>query len=84
MGSGGEAKVLYNVSIQNSSWAPLKVLMSPENTVRELTEAAIAMYVAREHRPLLASSDPASYELHRSQFHFESKFSNLVVLIFFF
>ncbi|KAL0329644.1 UNVERIFIED_CONTAM: hypothetical protein Sradi_4951100 [Sesamum radiatum] len=75
-GGGGETrqqltKVLLNVNIQNSFGA-VQVVMSPRNTVGELTKAAIGIYVKEKRRPLLGSSDPQCYELHYSQFSLES------------
>ncbi|KAL0312749.1 UNVERIFIED_CONTAM: hypothetical protein Sradi_5674200 [Sesamum radiatum] len=77
-GGGGESrqqqtKVLINVNIQNSCGA-VQVVMPPGSTVRELTKAAIGIYVRDKRRPLLGSSDPECYELHYSQFSLESEY----------
>lgn len=70
-------KVLFNVNMQDSLWS-VQVMMSPENTARELMKAAIDIYVEEKRRPALSSADPARYELHYSQFSLESEFSNLL------
>ncbi|XP_049385868.1 uncharacterized protein At4g22758-like [Solanum stenotomum] len=80
-------KLLVKVNIQNSV-GPVHVVMSPENTVRELIKAAIEIYVKEKRRPLLPSSDSRCYELHYSQFSLESlnldeKLLNLVSRSFF-
>ncbi|KAL3334868.1 hypothetical protein AABB24_031206 [Solanum stoloniferum] len=80
-------KLLVKVNIQNSV-GPVHVVMSPENTVRELIKAAIEIYVKEKRRPLLPSSDSRCYELHYSQFSMESlnldeKLLNLVSRSFF-
>lgn len=67
-------KLLVKVNLQNSV-GPVHVVMSPENTVRELMKAAIEIYVKEKRRPLLPSSDSRCYELHYSQFSLESKCS---------
>ncbi|KAH6794958.1 hypothetical protein C2S52_005435 [Perilla frutescens var. hirtella] len=64
-------KVLFNVSMQNSLW-PVQVMISPENTAGELMKAAIDIYGKEKRLPVLGSTDPAFYELHYSQFNFES------------
>ncbi|XP_047948264.1 uncharacterized protein LOC125194212 [Salvia hispanica] len=64
-------KVLFNVSMQNSLW-PVQVMMSPENTVRELVKAAICVFAEEKQRPELRCADPGSYQLHYSQFSLES------------
>lgn len=88
-GGGGEAegverrqltKVLFNVNMQNSLWS-VQVMMSPENTAKELMKAAIDIYVEEKRRPALSCTDPAGYELHYSQFSLESEFSNLDIYI---
>nr|XP_004242011.1 uncharacterized protein LOC101256008 [Solanum lycopersicum] len=81
------AKLLVKVNLQNSV-GPVHVVMSPENTVRELMKAAIEIYVKEKRRPLLPSSDSRCYELHYSQFSLESlnldeKLMNLVSRSFF-
>ncbi|XP_019172681.1 PREDICTED: uncharacterized protein At4g22758-like [Ipomoea nil] len=73
---GGECeqkltKLLLNVNIQNSL-GPVHVVMSPENSVADLIRAAVEIYAKEKRRPLLASTDPARYELHYSQFSLES------------
>lgn len=87
-GSGGAGevkrrqltKVLFNVSMQNSLW-PVQVMMSPENTARELLKAVIDIYAEEKRRPELRCTDPGRYGLHYSQFSLESEFvSNLVIL----
>ncbi|KAL7150166.1 hypothetical protein ABFS83_05G091600 [Erythranthe nasuta] len=75
-GGGGEkqrqvTKLLVKVNIQNSL-GPIHVVMSPENTVGDLTKAAIAVYVKEKRRPLLANSNPGCFQLHYSQFSLES------------
>lgn len=80
-------KLLVKVNIQNSV-GPVHVVMSPENTVRELIKAAIEIYVKEKRRPLLPSSDSRCYELHYSQFSLDSlnldeKLLNLVSRSFF-
>ncbi|XP_031125678.1 uncharacterized protein At4g22758-like [Ipomoea triloba] len=73
---GGEraqklTKVLLNVSFQNSL-GPLRVVLSPENTVGDLITAAVEMYVKEKRRPLLPATHPGHYELHYSQFSLQS------------
>nr|GMD99119.1 protein cornichon homolog 4-like [Ipomoea batatas] len=73
---GGEraqklTKVLLNVSFQNSL-GPLRVVLSPENTVGDLITAAVEMYVKEKRRPLLPAAHPGHYELHYSQFSLQS------------
>lgn len=67
-------KLLLNVNIQRS-FGPLQVVMSPENTVKELIKAAVETYTKEKRRPLLAETDFRCFELHYSQFSLESKFS---------
>ncbi|XP_019156254.1 PREDICTED: uncharacterized protein LOC109152995 [Ipomoea nil] len=64
-------KLLLNVSIQNSL-GPLRVVLSPENTVGDLIKAAVEMYVKEKRRPLLPATHPSHYELHYSQFSLQS------------
>ncbi|MCE5167127.1 hypothetical protein HAX54_038778 [Datura stramonium] len=64
-------KLLVKVNMQNSL-GPVHVVMSPENTVRELIKAAIEIYAKEKRRPLLPSSDSRCYELHYSQFSLQS------------
>ncbi|KAL3499477.1 hypothetical protein ACH5RR_038570 [Cinchona calisaya] len=64
------SKLLMNVTLQNSL-GPVQVVMSPENTVEELVKAVVEIYVRDKRRPLLASGDPRSFELHYSQFCLE-------------
>ncbi|RWR89299.1 hypothetical protein CKAN_01835000 [Cinnamomum micranthum f. kanehirae] len=70
-GSPRLTKLLLNVTIQRSL-GPVHVVMSPENTVADLTKAALEMYVKGGRRPLLAETDPESFELHYSPFSLES------------
>ncbi|CAK9135967.1 unnamed protein product [Ilex paraguariensis] len=64
-------KLLLNVSIQNSL-GPIQVVMSPENTVRDLTKSAVDIYVKEKRRPLLSETDPRCFELHYSSYSLES------------
>ncbi|KAM7491277.1 hypothetical protein LguiA_034198 [Lonicera macranthoides] len=64
-------KLLLNVNIQRS-FGPLQVVMSPENTVKELIKVAIETYMKEKRRPLLAETDFRCFELHYSQFSLES------------
>ncbi|KAL2547458.1 putative protein-like [Forsythia ovata] len=60
-------KLLVNVNIEKSL-GPVKLVMSPENTVCDLIKASIEIYVKEKRRPLLDSTDPKCFELHYSQF----------------
>lgn len=71
-GSPRLTKLLLNVTIQRSL-GPVHVVMSPESTVADLTKAALEMYVKEGRRPLLAETDPESFELHYSPFSLDSK-----------
>lgn len=66
-------KLLLNVNLQNSL-GPVQVVMSPENSVRDLIKAVVEIYVRGKRRPLLASSDPRNFKLHYSQFSLEGEF----------
>lgn len=69
-------KLLMNVNIEKSL-GPVKVVISPENTVGDLIKAAIEIYGKEKRRPLLDDTDPRCFELHYSQFSLQSEFSNL-------
>ncbi|KAG0474559.1 hypothetical protein HPP92_014245 [Vanilla planifolia] len=64
-------KLLVNVTVERSL-GPIHVLISPENTVAELIQAAVDTYVREGRRPLLALTDPKGFELHYSKFTLES------------
>ncbi|KAB2622545.1 hypothetical protein D8674_024727 [Pyrus ussuriensis x Pyrus communis] len=64
-------KLLLNVTIERSL-GPVQVVMSPENTVRDLIKAAVEIYVREKRRPLVKETDPHRFELHYSQFSLES------------
>ncbi|XP_059641152.1 uncharacterized protein LOC132283244 [Cornus florida] len=68
---GRLTKLLLNVNIQ-TSLGPVQVMMSPENTVRDLVQAAIEIYVKEKRRPFLCETDPRRFELHYSPFSLES------------
>ncbi|CAN0841847.1 Uncharacterized protein At4g22758 [Linum grandiflorum] len=72
-GGGGRrlTKLLVNVRIERSL-GPVQVIMSPENRVRDLIKAAVDIYVAEKRRPFLEETDPRRFQLHYSQFTFES------------
>ncbi|OMO90239.1 hypothetical protein COLO4_19291 [Corchorus olitorius] len=64
-------KLLLNVTIQGSLGA-IQVLMSPENTVGDLINAAVRQYAKECRRPILPSTDASLFDLHYSQFSLES------------
>ncbi|KAJ6943319.1 hypothetical protein NC652_008942 [Populus alba x Populus x berolinensis] len=64
-------KLLLNVNIERSL-GPVHVILSPENTVKDLVKSAIDIYVRERRRPLLEQIDPDRFELHYSQFSLES------------
>ncbi|CAK7355756.1 unnamed protein product [Dovyalis caffra] len=51
---------------------PVHVIMSAENTVKDLVKVAMEIYVKDKRRPLLKQNDPDFFELHYSQFSLES------------
>uniref|UniRef100_A0A6N2JY77 DUF7054 domain-containing protein n=1 Tax=Salix viminalis TaxID=40686 RepID=A0A6N2JY77_SALVM len=65
------AKLLLKVNIE-SSLGPVHVILSPENTVKDLVKSAIDIYVRERRRPLLKQIDSDRFELHYSQFSLES------------
>lgn len=64
-------KLLLNVTIQGSVGA-LQVIMSPENTVADLSAVAVKQYIKECRRPILPTTDPCGFDLHYSQFCLES------------
>lgn len=74
-------KLLLNVNIERSL-GPVHVILSPENTVKDLVKSAIDIYVKERRRPLLEQIDPDRFELHYSQFSLESKFWLRVYFLF--
>ncbi|XP_039012705.1 uncharacterized protein At4g22758-like isoform X2 [Hibiscus syriacus] len=64
-------KLLLNVTIQDSLGA-IQVVMSPENTVRDLITAAVRQYSKEGRRPIMRPTDVALFDLHYSQFSLES------------
>lgn len=70
-------KLLLNVTVQRSL-GPVQVLLSPEATVGDLVREAVRAYGKEGRRPLLSTADPASFDLHYSQFSLESKISKTV------
>ncbi|CAK9173142.1 unnamed protein product [Ilex paraguariensis] len=64
-------KLLLRVNIQNSLGS-IQVVMSPENTVRDLMKSAMATHVKEKRRPLLSETDTRCSELHYSPFSLES------------
>ncbi|KAF9685733.1 hypothetical protein SADUNF_Sadunf03G0084800 [Salix dunnii] len=65
------AKLLLKVNIERSL-GPVHVILSPENTVKDLVKSAIDIYVKERRRPLLKQVDSDRFELHYSQFSLES------------
>ncbi|EOY33570.1 hypothetical protein QUC31_018876 [Theobroma cacao] len=63
-------KLLLNVTIQGSLGA-VQVLMSPENTVGDLINAAVRQYSKEGRRPILPSTNASLFDLHYSQFSLE-------------
>ncbi|PIA54776.1 hypothetical protein AQUCO_00900985v1 [Aquilegia coerulea] len=63
-------KLLLNVTIERSLGA-VQVVMSPELKVAELVTMALRQYVKEGRRPFLLTTDPASFNLHYSQFSLE-------------
>lgn len=64
--------LLFNVTVERTL-GPLKVLISPDKTVRDLIKLALQMYRNEKRRPLLKEVDPRRFELHYSTFSLESK-----------
>ncbi|GAV70358.1 hypothetical protein CFOL_v3_13856 [Cephalotus follicularis] len=64
-------KLLVNVNIERSVGS-VQVLISPDNTVKDLVKAALAIYVKEKRRPLLKETDPVCFCLHYSQFSLQS------------
>lgn len=65
------SKLLVNVTMENSLGA-IQVLMLPEDTVGDLIKAALVFYEMEKRRPLLKNIEPKCYDLHYSQFTFQS------------
>ncbi|RAL54667.1 unnamed protein product [Cuscuta campestris] len=63
-------KLLLNVNVQNGL-GPIRVVLSPGNTVGDLIKEAVELYAKEKRRPLLSSPNPACYELHYSQFNLQ-------------
>lgn len=63
-------KLLLNVNVQNGL-GPVHVVMSPENTVKDLIKAVMELYVKEKRRPLLPSTEPHFFQLHYSPFILE-------------
>lgn len=72
-------KLLLNVNIERSL-GPVKVVIKPDNTVSDLIEAAIEIYVKEKRRPFLKETDPRFFALHYSQFSLKSKFFSIYIL----
>lgn len=64
-------KLLLNVNIERSL-GPVQVVIKPDNTVSDLINAAIEIYVKEKRRPFLKQTDPKFFTLHYSQFSLES------------
>ncbi|ESR53665.1 hypothetical protein KPL70_006433 [Citrus sinensis] len=64
-------KLLLNVNIERSL-GPVKVVIKPDNTVSDLIEAAVEIYVKEKRRPFLKETDPRFFALHYSQFSLKS------------
>lgn len=65
------SKLLLNVTIENSLGA-IQVLLSPEDTVADLVNAALLIYEKEKRRPLLKDTDPKCYDLHYSSYTLQS------------
>ena len=65
------SKLLLNVTIENSLGA-IQVLLSPEDTVADLVNAALLIYEKEKRRPLLKDTDPKCYDLHYSPYTLQS------------
>jgi len=65
------SKLLLKVTIENSV-GPMQMLMLSEDTVEDLIKAALVFYEKDKRRPILKNTDPRCYDLHYSQFTFES------------
>jgi len=65
------SKLLLKVTIENSVGA-MQMLMLSEDTVEDLIKAALVFYEKDKRRPILKNTDPRCYDLHYSQFTFES------------
>ncbi|AES90993.1 hypothetical protein MtrunA17_Chr4g0056791 [Medicago truncatula] len=65
------SKLLLKVTIENSLGA-IQMLMLSEDTVEDLIKAALVFYEKDKRRPILKNTDPRCYDLHYSQFTFQS------------
>ncbi|KAK1356600.1 Histone deacetylase HDT [Heracleum sosnowskyi] len=80
-------KILVHVKVDRS-FGPVHVVLSVEDTVGDLIKAVIDVYLKEGRRPVLANTDARCFDLHYSQFSFESlkpdeKLINLVSRNFF-
>ncbi|KAF5734442.1 hypothetical protein HS088_TW16G00891 [Tripterygium wilfordii] len=64
-------KLLLNVNIERT-FGPVQVVMTMEDTVRDLIRAAVEICVKEKRRPLLKETDPDLFQLHYSQFSLTS------------
>ncbi|KAK9698683.1 hypothetical protein RND81_08G123400 [Saponaria officinalis] len=64
-------KFLFKVTVQGSV-GPVQLVMSPENTVGDLSKAVLEIYVREKRRPLMADVLPGGFELHYSPFSLQS------------
>ncbi|GKV34857.1 hypothetical protein SLEP1_g43198 [Rubroshorea leprosula] len=64
-------KLLLNVTIQGSLGA-IQVVLSPENDVGDIINAALRQYAKEGRRPIFSSTNPSHFDLHYSQFSLES------------
>ncbi|TXG54716.1 hypothetical protein EZV62_019972 [Acer yangbiense] len=64
-------KLLVNVTIQGTFRA-VHLVMTTENTVADLVAAVLSKYVKDCSLPILPATNPSSFDLHYSQFCFES------------
>jgi len=64
-------KLLLNVTIQGSL-GPVQVVMTPESMVSDLIATALRLYSKEGRRPILLTTDSSMFDLHYSQFSFES------------
>lgn len=69
------AKVPVNVTLRSSMWA-VQVMASTEWKVEDLISASLRQYIKEGRKPLLppSSIDPSFYNLHYSQYSFQSEY----------
>uniref|UniRef100_A0A7N0UA24 DUF7054 domain-containing protein n=1 Tax=Kalanchoe fedtschenkoi TaxID=63787 RepID=A0A7N0UA24_KALFE len=65
-------KLLLNVTVHGSVGRPMHVVATSNSTVGDLIALAVWQYAKEGRRPILPSTEPARFDLHRSQFSLDS------------